>query len=396
MTLQVALNISSASTHHDEHCMYFHLILTDECNLCCRYCRAKAFEVLEESDDENASRINIDPNLPRDLDFNLDLLYNFLRKDPSPTLTFYGGEPLMRSDLIDRIVREATVQQFMIQTNGILLDRLEPEIVNRFSTILVSLDGGEALTDGNRGTGVYRKVMENIRKIRERGYQGELIARMAVTERTSILEAVQWLSHNPDYSFSSIHWQLDANFASDFSQRKFADWVKKSYNPGIRTLVDEWVECIENTGKVMRWYPFLDPMEDLLSGKKSLLRCGSGHANYSIMTDGHIAPCPVMIGMKDYYVGHIRTSEPQHLDQIFVQGECIECGIRDFCGGRCLYSNITKPWSMEERKTVCGTVENLFTALKSAVPRVQALIKEGTVTLDDFAHEKFNGCEIIP
>lgn len=24
--------------------MYFHIILTDDCNLCCRYCRAKAFE----------------------------------------------------------------------------------------------------------------------------------------------------------------------------------------------------------------------------------------------------------------------------------------------------------------------------------------------------------------
>ena len=131
--------------------MYFHLILTDECNLCCRYCRAKAFEVLEESDDETAPRIDIDPNLPRDLDFDLGLLYTFLQKDPAPTLTFYGGEPLMRADLVDRIVREAPVQQFMIQTNGMLLDQLEPEIVNRLSTILVSLDGGEEITDGNRG-----------------------------------------------------------------------------------------------------------------------------------------------------------------------------------------------------------------------------------------------------
>ena len=38
----------------------------------------------------------------------------------------------------------------MIQTNGLLLDRLAPDIVNRFSTILVSLDGREALTDENR------------------------------------------------------------------------------------------------------------------------------------------------------------------------------------------------------------------------------------------------------
>ena len=88
------------------------------------------------------------------------------KKIPLPTLTFYGGEPLLRADLIDRIVREAPVQQFMIQTNGLLLDRLSPEIINRFSTILVSLDGREGLTDANRGAGTYRKVMENIKKIR--------------------------------------------------------------------------------------------------------------------------------------------------------------------------------------------------------------------------------------
>ena len=376
--------------------MYFHLILTDECNLCCRYCRAKAFELLEESNDETAPRIDIDSNLPRDLDFDLGLLYTFLEKDPAPTLTFYGGEPLMRADLVDRIVREAPVQQFMIQTNGMLLDRLEPEIVNRFSTILVSLDGGEALTDGNRGTGVYRKVMENVRKIREGGYTGELIARMAVTERTDITEAVRWLTRNPDFSFSSVHWQLDANFAGDFSRRKFAEWVTASYNPGISKLVADWIDHMESKGEVMTWYPFLDPMEDLLLGKKSLLRCGSGHANYSIMTDGHIAPCPVMIGMKEYYVGDIRTADPKNLDRVHVGGECTECGIYDFCGGRCLYSNITKPWNITERKTVCGTVENLHSALTQAVPRIRALIEGGTITLNDFSHEKFNGCEIIP
>ena len=74
----------------------------------------------------------------------------------------------------------------MMQTNGILLDRLPADIVNRFTTILVSLDGNRELTDSNRGAGVYNRVMENIRKIRAGGYAGELIARMTVTESTDI------------------------------------------------------------------------------------------------------------------------------------------------------------------------------------------------------------------
>lgn len=374
--------------------MYFHLILTDNCNLCCSYCRAKAFDNLEESEGERS--LVIDQNLPAELDFDLATLYDFLKKDPSPILTFYGGEPLLRRDLIERIVVEAPVKRFMIQTNGILLDRIAPEIVNRFVTILISLDGKKDLTDANRGTGVYDRVMKNIQKLRVRGYNGELIARMTVTENTDIVEAVHFLASNTDYSFSSIHWQIDANFSGDFSRRRFGDWALNRYNPGIRTLVDDWVDHMETEREVLRWYPFLDPMEDLLYHKESRLRCGSGYANYSIMTDGNIGPCPVMVGMNQYYVGHISRSHPLELEPVLIRGECQDCRIRTFCGGRCLYSNITQPWSSAERRLVCSTVENLYDALLAALPRVRKLLDMGIIKPQDFAHEKFNGCEIIP
>ena len=55
----------------------------------------------------------------------------------------------------------------MIQTNGLLLDKLEPEYVNRFHTILVSIDGEEALTDYYRGKGTFRKVVDNLKLIRK-------------------------------------------------------------------------------------------------------------------------------------------------------------------------------------------------------------------------------------
>jgi putative peptide-modifying radical SAM enzyme len=302
----------------------------------------------------------------------------------------------MRADLIKTIVNDAPVHRFMMQTNGILLDRLDPMTINRFSTNLVSIDGNEELTNANRGRGTYRSIINNIKRIRRNGYNGELIARMTVNEGTDIVDAVRWLSDNPDYSFSSIHWQLDANFTHDFSHRHFAGWVSKNYNPGINRLIKLWVDHMETEGKVLRWYPFLDPMEDLLYGRQSLLRCGSGYANYSIMTDGHIAPCPVMIGMSQYYVGHVRDADPLNLPIIRVNGDCTDCQIRGFCGGRCLYSNITKPWRADERRIVCSTVKNLHDGLTGALLRVNDLIDDGVICLSDFSHEKFNGCEIIP
>ena len=374
--------------------MYFHIILTDDCNLCCRYCRAKAFE--DEDDPDSDIPVEIDEDLKPDLSYDPKLLYRFIEKDPDPTITFYGGEPLMRRDLVEKMVWEAPARRFMMQTNAILLDKLPAEIVNRFTTILVSLDGRKELTDGNRGDGVFEKVMANVKTIRANGYEGELIARMTVTERTDIFDAVRYLADNPYHSFSSIHWQMDANFTGDFGHRTFAEWAKNSYNPGIRALVTAWVDEMEQSGRVLRWYPFIDPMEDLLLGRQSLLRCGAGHTNYAIMTDGHIAPCPIMIGMKQYYVGHIRDADPTNLEKIPVGGECEACAIKTFCGGRCLYSGIVKPWKPEGRRLVCGTVENLHDALSAALPRVRELIRDGRIRPGDFSHEKFNGCEIIP
>ena len=324
--------------------MYFHIILTDDCNLCCRYCRAKAFEEEDAKSPETAP-VEIDTDLPPDLSYDPALLCRFLARDPASVVTFYGGEPLLRPALLERIVREAPVQRFMMQTNGLLLDRLTPDIVNSFSTILVSLDGREALTDENRGAGVFSRVMANVKKIRANGYRGELIARMTVTERTDIFDAVRYLAKNPEYSFTSIHWQMDANFTRDLSRRRFAEWVTKSYNPGIRALVAAWVDDMERNGHVRCWYPFIDPMEDLLYGRESLLRCGAGHANYAIMTDGHITPCPIMIGMKQYYAGHIADADPKNLPRFAVGGVCTTCHIRTFCGGRCLYSAIVQPWN---------------------------------------------------
>jgi putative peptide-modifying radical SAM enzyme len=354
----------------------------------------KGIEEEEEADSDVP--VEIDEHLSPDLSYDPELLYRFIRKDPDPTITFYGGEPLMRRDLVEKLVREAPARQFMMQTNAILLDKLPPEIVNRFTTILVSLDGRRELTDGNRGDGVFAKVIGNVKMIRANGYKGELIARMTVTERTDIFDEVRYLADNPCHSFSSIHWQMDANFSGDFSHRTFAEWATKNYNPGIRALVTAWVDEMEQSGRVLRWYPFIDTMEDLLLGKTSLLRCGAGHTNYAIMTDGHIAPCPIMIGMTQYYVGHIRDADPANLRKIPVGGECETCRIRTFCGGRCLYSNIVKPWKPEGRRLVCGTVENLHDALSGALPRVQGLIRSKRIVLADFAHEKFNGCEIIP
>lgn len=374
--------------------MFFHVILTSECNSQCRYCFGEAIEDV----DEDFSNFEVDYSLPRKMNYDVDLLDMFCRKDPDCVLTFYGGEPLLCVDEIKRVMNNVRAKLFMIQTNGLLLDRLESEYVNRLHTILVSIDGQEGLTDFYRGRGTFWKVVENLKLIRRNGFSGELIARMTVMEQTDIYEQVKWLLSNGDFSFSSVHWQLNAGFwKNDFCRRDFKRWSEESYNRGVQGLAEFWVDYMEKNGVVLQIYPFLGVAHSLLfNEKENLLRCGGGWINYAIQTDGYIVPCPTMWGMKDFYLGHISNANPLRLKKVFVGEPCTKCNLLGLCGGRCLYANLTKRWGPDAYEHVCNTVQNLIEAISKRIPRIKRLIESGSIQLKDFEYMKYNGCEIIP
>jgi len=347
--------------------------------------------------DTDFGNFKIDYSVPSEINYDISLLKRFCEKDPNVALIFYGGEPMLRIEKIKSIMDKIDAKHFIVQTNGLHLKELDPIHLNKLHTIFVSIDGDEKLTDYYRGKGVYKRVIENVKLARNKGFKGEIVARMTVMEETDIYEQVTWLLNNPDYKFSSVHWQLDAGFwKSDFEKRNFARWVEENYNSGVRRLVKQWVKHMEKKGEVLRIYPFLSVTQSLLQGEKSLLRCGSGWVNYTVQTDGHIIPCPAMNGMEDYYLGHIKDSHPLKLKKVYVGEPCTKCRIFHECGGRCLYANITKRWSREEYALVCKTVKNLIDSLRAVLPRIKELIRKGSIRESDFDHMRYNGCEVIP
>ena len=374
-------------------CVFFHVMLTTDCDLGCRYCFCEALEDFCGG----FGGFSVDYSLPKRLGYDVSLLERFCGLDHDCVLIFYGGEPLLCLEDVKCIMDSVKARNFAVQTNGLHLHRLEPAYVNRFSVILVSVDGDEALTDYYRGRGVYRRALENLKLVRRDGFNGEIVARMTVMEETDIHRQVLWLLNNEDFAFSSVHWQLNAGFWNDFERRNFKEWSEKIYNPGIRRLVKFWVDQMERRGVVLRLYPFLGVAQSFLFGEeKSPLRCGAGWINYAIQTDGHIVPCPSMWGMRDFYVGHISTAHPLRLRRVLVGEPCTSCRIFGICGGRCLYANVTRRWSPEAYRLVCKTVENMIDAIVGELPRIRELIRIGRVKVEDFNFLKYVGCEIIP
>jgi len=147
--------------------------LTERCNLRCRYCvfsgRYKYARIHGSNDMSfDIAKKAVDYFLSRSRGNSNDIA----------AITFYGGEPLLKIDLIKGIVDyvkkigEFDNCRFSLTTNGTLLHK---EIVDYFIknklSILVSLDGPKEIHDRYRvyqnGKGTFDIILQNLLRIKE-------------------------------------------------------------------------------------------------------------------------------------------------------------------------------------------------------------------------------------
>lgn len=359
--------------------MHYHIILTKECNLNCNYCGGGS------------------DSHPKEIRYSISDLKSFLSRDESPVIEFYGGEPLLRIETMKKIM-DTVPGRYVIQTNGIFLDSVDPQYLERFHSILVSIDGKKEVTDSNRSPGLYDRIMRNIQLIRKRGFSGDLIARMTVAQGTDIYDNVRHLAGVE--VFDHVHWQLgfEMFWESGEEESGLEAWIH-SYNAGISSLADWWVKEMEITGRVHGLVPFLGIMNSLLSGKPAHLRCGSGIDFFTITPEGKISACPVSIDFDFSIAGSIfKDSPPSLCDKVLPGEPCISCGIFHICGGRCLFVNRAQDMLRENGYyLICSTVRHLVRELENAAPEVRELIGSGIVDRAAFEYPELNnGCEIIP
>ncbi len=360
--------------------MQYFVILTKECNLDCTYCGGGS------------------DTSPREIQYSIADLKSFLSEDSNPVVEFYGGEPLLRIGAMKNIM-DTIPARFVIQTNGIFLDRIEPQLLARFHSMLVSIDGTREVTDRERGEGVYDRVTRNLELVRRRGFLGDLVARMTVVQGSNVYENVRHLLSMG--LFDHVHWQLSFSMfweAGVNNEPNLAEWIVE-YNSSVSSLVDWWVDEMQHSNCVPGIVPFIGVMNSLLTGKESRLRCGSGIDFFTIMPDGRVSACPVAVDFDFSVVGSIFERNPNSLCGIAAVGEpCLSCDIFRICGGRCLFVNRSQGMLRDDGYShICSTVRHLVAELQRALPRVMALIDNGSLRRSDFDYPEFNnGCEIIP
>ena len=155
--------------------------------------------------------------MSNEINYDIDDLVKLIKKDSNAIVAFYGGEPLLRIDVVRKLLDVLPAKHFVLNTNGFFLHDLDNDI-HRFDTILLSIDGDEDITDFYRGDGCYQRVMVALDFLKDNGFKGEIIARMTVSKKSDIYRDVTHLLR----FFPFVHWQLDVVWSpiwnlSDFS-----------------------------------------------------------------------------------------------------------------------------------------------------------------------------------
>ena len=147
------------------------LQVTQSCNLRCDYC---FYSDMYETRPHAIKKMSFETAKKA-----IDYVLNHSVDEVNLNIGFYGGEPLLEMDLIDKCIlytREksgAKNLSFTITTNGTLLT---PEIYEQLAendfAIMVSLDGPKPVHDSARrypnGRGSFDNIMENIVNIQDR------------------------------------------------------------------------------------------------------------------------------------------------------------------------------------------------------------------------------------
>lgn len=262
------------------------LHLTLGCNLRCTYCYAGT-KVDKSMTPEIAERA-------------LEFLAGEARtRGDVLRLTFFGGEPLVRFDLIRLVVdRTATISdvdiRFHMITNGTLLTDERIEYFRRAGVdYTLSLDGIQAAHDLERrtvdGHGSFDRIMARVPKILEADPYVKV--NLVVTPRNApyLAESVRFL-HETGFRYLDVA----PDFGGDWDAKSLAV-LRKQY----RKVADYYVDCHRKGRKIT--ITLLDDKiraHALHDGRPAGApsACDAGAAMLSIAPSGRIYPCLQMVG----------------------------------------------------------------------------------------------------
>lgn len=314
------------------------LPISAHCNLNCPYCFAQTdggfnFSDYTETDIKNIVHFIVNKNEP---------------KTPI-NLIFFGGEPLMKFDIIQFTInhcKEAYPDRqfgYSMTTNGTILNgKILSFIKENNITLLVSLDGPDNefnLRKFKDGSKSIDKVVENLKGLQKSGIHLQIRATL-LNNNPYICETFNFFEN------LGILFNVVFAYASENKSHHYADYDSTnllSIAKQFDDLFDYYAAKIKNKETLLNRLLFenIDLLRYRLTREVS---CGAGMSYFTIMSNGDIFSCPHFMNNPEYCIGNIRDGKlhkgnfiPAPLSQI---DECTNCWAKQLCLGGCLSQKI--------------------------------------------------------
>lgn len=340
--------------HHAKNRLY-QLILqvTQQCNLRCGYC---AYSGIYIHNREHSNKRMSYETAKKAIDFFIERTSEMEKIH----ISFYGGEPLLEFELIQKCVEyannmvEGKEVTFGITTNGTLLtDEVVDFLYKNNFQLMISLDGSKEEHDINRkfmsGEGSFDVIMNHVKHIKEMypDYGNMVMFNTVVNPKSNLSCVMEFFQTDDVLSdnhiiFNSVN---EDGLKVDLDYEESYDLIRRfEYLKVLLVLIGKISE--ESVSKLMRdaitqnkeFYEILNKHYPILKKFHHNGPCMPGIRRLFITVDGKFFPCEKVSETSDFYcIGSLETGfsyeKMKRLLNIgeYTSEECKECWILQNC-----------------------------------------------------------------
>ena len=326
----------------DESIM-IHLTITGRCYARCKGCVNSAITMGSDRP-RNAIVSSQEVEPERDTAIIRELVGR--HRDQSITICFYGGEPFLAVDKMERtwrILKESEASdrfRFLVYTNGELLSDalyIYPEFMKEMWLYSVSIDGDEEQHNRVRQGTRLSRIKENLREL-STFYKGNVLYWSTLREEQSLLNCFEeFMRLYREGLVNHFFWHWAEN------REPFEDLPSYVVNYGqdLEKIMDIYVQKISK-GIILPIAHVNELILFLLTAKeRGHTACGVELAkNYDIVS-GKVYPCadlPSCLSIGGLDKDRKLQLSEYDLDSLVEYKSwlgCYQCGVHFYCGGRC-------------------------------------------------------------
>jgi radical SAM protein with 4Fe4S-binding SPASM domain len=308
---------------------YFQWHFMNDCNLRCAHCYQDGYD----NKNLEAEKLLQIANQISDALFKWNM---------NGRISLTGGEPFLSPylfELMDFFESDCNIKQFDILTNGTCIDSKKICRLKKYKKlrqIQISLDGASAEThDLIRGKGVFEKINDTIRKLRENDIEVSIMFTLMKRNLNEVINVIDFAEQN-DVNAITIE-RVTPCGNSNISDLLSSEEIKRIYES-----VTARANQISGHLRIRRLRPLWINTEKLNQKANSDIGgfCPVGFTSLAILEDGTVLPCRRL----NIPIGNILTDgifkiwyDSEVLwtirDKNNLQGKCKGCYNIDRCGG---------------------------------------------------------------